>query len=268
MQGLTDNEKMAWLESLFYLDTSNNSRRNLSHVTPAQQQQSATNSLKINKAKRESPERDAHTLKPSQMIKEQQQQQKPKPQQPKPKETDADAAVAAAAAQGVNLNANLVGLAQSFFSEAPKPKQQQQRKTSAPVTTRPNFHLDIPNPLTKDGSSKSLSTSPRQRSPGVQNAVPTPFAASPTKPSNPFTVPVAIAKTNRKVSTSSLSSSPSSPPSSSAAVPERAFFEPSSPGEGVKEDSPEFPPPIPNRSDKSKTALLRLMKNTTSIMKN
>lgn len=225
-QQLSDNEKMSWLESLFYLDTTSNSRRNLTHVSSKPKTQE--NNLKINRPSDPEPP----SVKPSQMAKA------------KAKEPEVQPGV----------NANMISLAQSFFTDS-KPKAAPPPK--APVS-QPTFNQTQPST-----AATSLYNQAKQQ----QSSFGQPIQSS--------TSSTSLYKPTRSASKTSVSSlqipSNASPPESlkltpPSPLPERAFFEPSN-EKMVKEDSPEFPPPIPSRSDKSKTAMLRLMKSTTSILK-
>lgn len=84
-----------------------------------------------------------------------------------------------------------------------------------------------------------------------QKSGPTPYK----KPNQQIQIPPPVV--------SKVSPTPPSP------IPERVFFEPSSKkSELVKEESPDFEPPAPPpRSDKTKTAMMRLMTNATNILK-
>ena len=221
-RNLSDNEQMAWLESLFYLDTSQSStpRRNLNHV--ATNVKSPDHNLKINR-QLSADDSANNTLKPSQMGKSASIFKSPtvgsfptsSSSQTTTTSTGSSTTKKSEPPQGDSLappgvNANLVSLAQSYFSADPTKK---------------------PKPI-KNPSPK------------------------------PFSPPPQAAQQQQQQQQQPKDPSP---------LPERAYFEPScSPGkspEMTKEDSPEFPPPIPPRSNQTKSAMLRLMKNTTNILK-
>ncbi len=208
-QRLTDNEKMAWLESLFYLDTGPNSRSSsrssssFTHINAGRKK--SNNSLKINNSSsattKKTEEEEPKSVKPSQIA--------------AAKKTGG----AKTAEPPPGVNANLVSLAQSFFANENKPKK------SGNAATKVLYKVDNNNQL-----QKQQQLHPMKRAPLVIEA---------------------------------------KPEKEAQLLPERAFFEPSSPGAPmVEEDGPEFPPPpIPPRSSQTKTAMLRLMARTTDIMK-
>lgn len=236
-QSLTDNEKMAWLESLFFLDTGPSPRRSLQKVEGNPNK----NTLSINKSASACSFPEPSTTPPSRSVIPRSRSPPPakKPselvKQEKKLATESNNQI-----PGVNVNNNLVSLAQSFFANDPSSKNTKKKSvTSANAVPKP-FTATQPSAFPVSGTAARSNTHPHN------------------KPNN-----LAVPKvTSDHVK---LTPSPTSP------IPERAFFEPSSPGQNramVKEESPEFgAPPIPTRTNLSKSSMLRLMSNATSIMK-
>ena len=247
-QRLSDNEKMAWLESLFYLDTgnANNNRRNLNHVPSSPNKENRN--LKINNSQQPPSLRPAGARKSSSPPLS---TPTPTTKNVKPSQVACKTAAESVTASGqTGVNENLISLAQSFFANDPKKGNSSSNSSSNIRPVQP--------------------VKPQQRPAG-----PKPFAA-PSSPQPPVTttdsssspsIPILPKRRPSLEASLGISSTKLSPPSP---VPERAFFEPASPaGSMLREDSPEFPPPpIPPRSDKNKTAMLRLMARTTDILKN